>query len=606
MSDFTLKFSRKIPALLFFLLLLAPRISFSQFWSEDFGFDGIVSVNGTNDAKANEWFAGEEEQGMDVGADPLFAVDDITLTGSGGTPPLAGFTVSSDSICEGTCISFTDTSTNSPTGWTWYFPGGTPATSNLQNPTNICYSTAGTYDVALVVSNGNGTDSINMVNFITVIVCPPPLAGFTVSNDSICDGDCINFTDISTNLPSSWMWYFPGGTPATSTLQNPTNICYNTAGTYDVALVVTNISGTDSINMPGLIVVDSCSLPVADFTASAITVCKDSCISFTDLSTGSPSSWLWTFQGAVPFTSTLQNPSNICYADTGTFSVNLEVTNANGTHDTTFVAYISVQPCFPVADFDSYTYCLLSDSDSVCIDFDNNSLYATSYQWTFYLSDTTIYSSMFEPTICYNTPGQFDVLLVATNIYGTDSFFVTGNVVIGYYPLLSISPGDTTINRGDQIMLSAFGTSPGLDSLIYFWSSDGGLTWVYDQSLPVKPDVDTEYIVCIKSIANCMTCDTMTVKVVENYYIGVPQVFSPNSDGLNDVLYVLGNGIKRIDFVIYNRYGQKVFESTSQSRGWDGKHKNKAVNPGVFVYYLKVTLLNNQEQEFQGNITLVR
>lgn len=80
--------------------------------------------------------------------------------------PIAGFEISSDTICEETCVSFTDTSINNPTGWNWVFQGGTPSTSNLQNPQNICFSTAGNYTINLSVSNGAGTSSLNRPLFV--------------------------------------------------------------------------------------------------------------------------------------------------------------------------------------------------------------------------------------------------------------------------------------------------------------------------------------------------------------------------------------------------------------------------------------------------------
>ncbi|MFQ5334669.1 MAG: T9SS type A sorting domain-containing protein [Flavobacteriales bacterium] len=115
-----------------------------------------------------EWFNDEN----DNATDPSFAVDDIELyVPASGPTPVADFSVSDTNICENDCISFTDLSTNSPTSWFWAFPGGTPSTSTQQNPDSICYAVAGTYDVTLVVFNGNGGDTLVKTNHITVNVC---------------------------------------------------------------------------------------------------------------------------------------------------------------------------------------------------------------------------------------------------------------------------------------------------------------------------------------------------------------------------------------------------------------------------------------------------
>jgi len=90
---------------------------------------------------------------------------------------------------------------------------------------------------------------------------PPPVADFIASDTMICEDSCINFTDLSTNTPTSWQWSFPGGTPSSSTTQNPANICYNTAGIYDVELIATNAFGSDTLIKTAYIQVDSCPLP---------------------------------------------------------------------------------------------------------------------------------------------------------------------------------------------------------------------------------------------------------------------------------------------------------------------------------------------------------
>ncbi|MCW3103576.1 MAG: hypothetical protein JWO09_2016 [Bacteroidetes bacterium] len=83
----------------------------------------------------------------------------------------------------------------------------------------------------------------------------PPVADFSANRTNICTGDCINFTDLSTGTPTSWSWSFPGAATTTSTLQNPTGICYNTAGTYNVTLTATNANGSNPITKTAYITV---------------------------------------------------------------------------------------------------------------------------------------------------------------------------------------------------------------------------------------------------------------------------------------------------------------------------------------------------------------
>jgi gliding motility-associated-like protein len=88
--------------------------------------------------------------------------------------------------------------------------------------------------------------------------------------------------------------------------------------------------------------------------------------------------------------------------------------------------------------------------------------------------------------------------------------------------------------------------------------------------------------------------------------IYVPNIFSPNGDGQNDNLYMRGQGIKSLDFVIFDRWGEKVFETIDQTEFWDGTFKGKDMPVGIYAYHLKATMNDNQKIVKKGNISLVR
>jgi len=89
-------------------------------------------------------------------------------------------------------------------------------------------------------------------------------------------------------------------------------------------------------------------------------------------------------------------------------------------------------------------------------------------------------------------------------------------------------------------------------------------------------------------------------------YLYIPNIFSPNGDGENERLFVQGSGIKELTFIIYDRWGEKIFESEDTGIGWDGTYKGKPMNEAVFVYYVKATFINSEIVERKGNVTLVR
>jgi PKD repeat protein len=168
-------------------------------------------------------------------------------------PPVADFSANFTTIIIGESITFTDLSANNPASWSWTFVGGTPSTSNLQNPV-VTYNTTGVYDVQLIVTNTAGNNTMLKSAYITVQTMSPPVAEFSANFTVVNAGSSVTFTDLSTNNPASWDWTFSGGTPASSTQQNPV-ITYNTPGIFDVQLIATNAGGSNTMLKTGYITV---------------------------------------------------------------------------------------------------------------------------------------------------------------------------------------------------------------------------------------------------------------------------------------------------------------------------------------------------------------
>ncbi|SEP99186.1 Por secretion system C-terminal sorting domain-containing protein [Hyunsoonleella jejuensis] len=167
--------------------------------------------------------------------------------------PTSKFGSDTQSIFEGETINFTDESIGFPDAWSWTFEGGAPATSTNEKP-SVTYAMAGTYKVTLTVTNAFGSDTKEVDGYVIVNQASTPVANFEVDTQTVFEGNFVNFTDTSTNLPSSWSWTFEGGTPASSTEQNPT-VVYNTLGTYKVTLTATNQFGSDTKEEVGYITV---------------------------------------------------------------------------------------------------------------------------------------------------------------------------------------------------------------------------------------------------------------------------------------------------------------------------------------------------------------
>src|SRR5690606_36075720 len=114
----------------------------------------------------------------------------------------------------------------------------------------------------------------------------------------------------------------------------------------------------------------------------------------------------------------------------------------------------------------------------------------------------------------------------------------------------------------------------------------------------VSPKKDTTYIVTVADEYGCLAVDSVNVRVFDNCSgenVTVPNTFSPNNDGLNDVFYVKGTGLSNIERLrIYSRWGELMFESPDINIGWDGTYNGVPVNSGVYVYYLEAVCLNGE------------
>jgi len=183
----------------------------------------------------------------------------------------------------------------------------------------------------------------------TISVGPAPLvADFEADNTSIEENATVNFTDLSTGGANEWSWEFEGGTPATSTDQNP-SVVYATAGNYDVTLTVTNAEGDATKTKEEYISVTSAGEPpVADFTADKTVVAYGEAVTFTDLSTGA-TAWSWEFEGGDPASSNEQNPV-VTYNSSDKFNVKLTVTNAFGENMKEMADYIEVHNFTAIAE----------------------------------------------------------------------------------------------------------------------------------------------------------------------------------------------------------------------------------------------------------------
>jgi len=260
------------------------------------------------------------------------------ITVGGGNPPNADFTADPRSGPASLSVAFTDLSTENPTSWSWDF--GDTRTSTTQNPTHV-YNNEGTYTVSLTAANAYGSDTETKTDYIVVSSAPPPLDADFSANPRTGPAPLeVAFSDQSMGNLTSWSWEFGDG--ATSDLENPTHT-YQNAGTYTVALTVSDGSEQDTETKAGYITVTE---PLqAAFTANPsigyVPLTHRMEVVFTDQSAGNPTSWGWEFGDGG--TSTNQNPTHV-YTSAGEFTVRLTVSNTVGSNSTSDTICLFVLP----------------------------------------------------------------------------------------------------------------------------------------------------------------------------------------------------------------------------------------------------------------------
>ncbi len=539
------------------------------------------------------------------GQQPSLAIDDIKIYG----PPPVVAAVSSpnpipDTVCLGTQINFVaDNSIGNLVGYQWNFNGANNGPQTLTGQSVIFEAGAtGNFTFQLIVTDGVTLDTLDIPMYIDP--CTPPTINISGSPTTVCEGNTVNFVDATTagSAPiQSRSWVFPGGTPFTSTSLTPT-VTYSTVGLFDVYYSVTDKNGTYFDTLYDYINVVSCPLPIAEFTVSKRQICPGDCINFFDQSQNvfvGQSTWSWQFPGSDSATSTQQNPQHICYQIPGKYDVTLTVTNPNGTDTETKLAYIVVDSCLPPIA----RYSVEDDKicQGTCVQFFNTSMREDSVNWFFAGADLPYQTSTeSNPIVCYSDTGLFNVQMVVTNPYGADILLDVDRISVKPFPKVQ-APQDTSVLIGNSVELEAFGTANG-----FRWSPDYEVDCEFCRVTNVSPKVNTTYYVTNINENGCESTDSVVVIVVEHYYRGVPDAFSPNGDGENDQLKVLGNGIAQLEFYVYDRFGKLLFETRDQNDGWDGTYKGQEMPQGVYIYFAKITYISGYQEILKGDVTLVR
>ncbi|OPY48248.1 MAG: PKD domain protein [Methanoregulaceae archaeon PtaU1.Bin222] len=354
---------------------------------------------------------------------PALAGNTATFTGEivAVPVPVAAFVGSPTLGSAPLTVAFTDQSTGSITAWAWDFDNNGVADSTTPNP-SYTYTAAGSYTVKLTVTGPGGTDDEVKSGYITVTAPVKPVAAFTGTPTSGSAPLNVQFTDQSSNNPTSWKWEYKKGSGSWtqfSTAQNP-SYTFTATGTYSIRLKATNAAGSNTATKTNYVTVTSLPAPVAAFSATPTSGTAPLIVQFTDESTNNPTSWKWEYRkltGSWIQFSTEQDPT-YTFPDASIYSIRLTATNAGGSDTDTKSFCLTVLPPRPIAIFTQDKYL---GRAPLTVQFSDRSMNEpTSWAWQFGDGGT---STEQNPRHIYTRSGVHIVQEKVANDAGSDTAY---------------------------------------------------------------------------------------------------------------------------------------------------------------------------------------
>lgn len=513
--------------------------------------------------------------------------------------PIAKFGLT-NGICIGDSVLISDTSSivnGNLSQWNWNFGDGTSIVKNNGNAFYHTYNSPGTFAVSLVVNAANSCQSDTLKKTVTVSAKPITKFGF---DKNVCLGQAISFSDSSTyasGLITEWQWDFGNGFTEVRTTAAAFNYTYPNAGSFTVTLK-TKAAGGCLSNAYSLQVVVA-NKPAADFTLIG-KPCIDSSFQLTSsiaFDANTPKSWYWNFGDAQQAIFNTTNTVSHSYLNAAT---NISVSHAvavGGRVSDTITKVLPVIYRNPIASFNvnKNIFC-----ENEFVNFSAmGSADITNWNWNF---GDGLGSQVPPFNKKYSIAGNYTTVLMVENAGGCRQLISGVPLTIIAAPVVDAGPA-IFLQPGSSKIIEASITNP--DQYNFLWQPNTALS---SNSILNPVTAATQnivyFITATHKASGCFATDSVAVKLVTEIF--VPNAFTPNNDGLNDVWRIPAlEAYPEAVVYVFNRYGEKIFESKNGANsGWDGRFKGKEQPMGSYIYIIKPT--GNAVKNIKGLVTLIR
>ncbi len=438
-----------------------------------------------------------------------FMVDDIEIY-SEYLPPVCDFIADNTNVTTGTTVNFTDLSTQMPTIWSWYFPGGTPSTSTEQNP-SIEYNIVGTYEVSLTVTNSEGTDDEFKAGYITVSESIVEWHFPTTSADNLSDGGITENNGTKTILPFGGVndiKYTAAGV-STQSIDGETWDGGNNTKGWQINFVTT---GYGTLKLAYAQMSNHANSP-RDFKIQY----SLNGSSWTDLGVNiTLVEDIWYQESDISLPPACENQANVYLRwimtsniGCGGGTVNSTVTTRRNAMDNIIITGLPLNTP-PVAEF-SASDTEICEGESITFT-DESTDTPTAWVWTFDGGNPAT-STIQNPEVIYSTAGTYQVELIATNGSGSDTETKIDYITVNPLAVAptSVSASITEICEAESTTLSYTGGSG--DTFNWYSVSCGGTSEGTGQDLIVSPTSTTTYYGSWENSCGESTCEQVTVTV---------------------------------------------------------------------------------------------